>query len=186
MYLPPYGALDDNLINAPIDEDKKINLVGSVAICCDPRTYPNREMLATDAKTHISRDRISSEACQEQWGKNWGGSLPVPGNKPTSRSDCLWWSRTWSFSAYEVLGLPKRSAEESVAIFSRIAMYLSFSAVEWIVTVGQKSSCCFSISLRKGQTPTTHSSSLFYGQQVRSGKMITKVSKDILRFYIYS
>ena len=36
MKLPFHGSLEDILINDPVDEYKKINLVGSVAIYCDP------------------------------------------------------------------------------------------------------------------------------------------------------
>ena len=39
------GCFEDVLANAPVDADKKINLVGSVAIYCDPRTYPTDRYL---------------------------------------------------------------------------------------------------------------------------------------------
>ena len=45
MKLPFHGSLEDILINDPVDEDKKINLVGSVAIYCDPKTYPTERCL---------------------------------------------------------------------------------------------------------------------------------------------
>ena len=45
MKLSSEGCLEDVLANAPVDEDKKINLVGSVAIYCDPRTYPTDRYL---------------------------------------------------------------------------------------------------------------------------------------------
>lgn len=34
------GTLDEILAEVPVDEDKQINLVGAVAIYCDPKTYP--------------------------------------------------------------------------------------------------------------------------------------------------
>ena len=40
MGLSLHGSLDEIIDNAPVDEDKRINLVGAVAIYCDPRTYP--------------------------------------------------------------------------------------------------------------------------------------------------
>ena len=45
MGLSPHGSLEDILNNTPVEEDNKINLVGSVAIYCDPRTYPSERCL---------------------------------------------------------------------------------------------------------------------------------------------
>ena len=45
MNLPFYGSLLDILTNDPVDEDNETNLVGSVAIYCDPRTYPTKRCL---------------------------------------------------------------------------------------------------------------------------------------------
>ena len=45
MNLPFHGSFLDILTNDPVDEDNEINLVGSVAIYCDPRTYPTKRCL---------------------------------------------------------------------------------------------------------------------------------------------
>ena len=45
MGFSSHGSLEDILNNAPVEEDNKINLVGSVAIYCDPRTYPSERCL---------------------------------------------------------------------------------------------------------------------------------------------
>lgn len=45
MHLPAQGSLDDIIQQAPVDENKKISLVGAVAIYCDPRTYPTDQYL---------------------------------------------------------------------------------------------------------------------------------------------
>lgn len=53
MFLPAQGTLDDILQQAPVDEDKKISLVGAVAIYCDPRTFPSERYLQ-QMPEHIS------------------------------------------------------------------------------------------------------------------------------------
>ena len=45
MNLPFHGSLLVILTNDTVDEDNEINLVYSVAIYCDPRTYPTKRCL---------------------------------------------------------------------------------------------------------------------------------------------
>ena len=45
MFLPSHGTLNDILQQAPVDEDKRISLVGAVAVYCDPITYPSESYL---------------------------------------------------------------------------------------------------------------------------------------------
>ena len=45
MFLPADGTVDDILQQAPVDDDKRISLVGAIAIYCDPDTYPTERFL---------------------------------------------------------------------------------------------------------------------------------------------
>ena len=44
MFLPADGTVEDILQQAPVDDDKRISLVGAIAICCDPDTYPTESL----------------------------------------------------------------------------------------------------------------------------------------------
>lgn len=45
MFLPASGSVDDILQQAPMEEEKRISLVGGVVIYCDPDTYPSQRFL---------------------------------------------------------------------------------------------------------------------------------------------
>ena len=45
MFLPADGTVDDILQQAPMDDDKRISLVGAIAIYCDPDTYLTERFL---------------------------------------------------------------------------------------------------------------------------------------------
>ena len=53
MNLPAQGTLDDIVQQVSVDEDKRISLIGPVAIYCDPRTYPSQRFLEA-MPLHIS------------------------------------------------------------------------------------------------------------------------------------
>lgn len=45
MHLPDNGSVDDILKVAPVEDNKRIYLVGAIAIYCDPDTYPSERYL---------------------------------------------------------------------------------------------------------------------------------------------
>ncbi|XP_053389778.1 uncharacterized metal-dependent hydrolase YcfH-like [Mercenaria mercenaria] len=45
LNINPAGNLDDIINCVPVDADKKVNLVGTVAVYCDPRSYPSEQCL---------------------------------------------------------------------------------------------------------------------------------------------
>ena len=51
--LSSHGSLEDIPNNASVEEDNTINLVGTVAIYCDPRTYPSERCLQ-QMPSHVS------------------------------------------------------------------------------------------------------------------------------------
>lgn len=45
MHLPADGNVDDILQRAPVEDNKRISMVGAIAIYCDPDTYPSERYL---------------------------------------------------------------------------------------------------------------------------------------------
>ncbi|XP_013398409.1 uncharacterized protein LOC106164908 isoform X2 [Lingula anatina] len=75
--LPSNGTLENLREKVPVPEGKEVNLVGSVAVYCDPERYPTRSALLTKPENmHIAigfhpKKAIQSPALREQYLKDF-------------------------------------------------------------------------------------------------------------------